>query len=214
MVVWPTFFSAAAPPTMYAKPLTPTNPMAMPTGTRSSISTNRTTKPRMAMASELMISFDRVDLTRLAQQFGMKDQAIGAHRNQDQRRHVAGPGQREERPGRQPQIEGEHVVGARARDLVVERPGLHRDDEQKDERREDIHRALVSGTDIGPEQINRDVGAAIGGRPDAPEDQDAQQQAAEVVAVGDRDVEEVTQQHRDEDIGGDNPDEECGEELD
>ncbi len=60
MVVWPTFLSAAAPPTMKAKPLTPTNPIAMPTGTRSSISTNKEMKPRIATASEL------IDIIRLA----------------------------------------------------------------------------------------------------------------------------------------------------
>src|SRR5437016_8365152 len=121
MVVWPTFLSAAAPPTMYAKPLTPTNPIAMPTGTRSSISTNRITNPRMAMASELiaMISFDRPGHGLPAEQFRMEDQPIGAQRNQEHRRHVADPGQQKERPGRQPKIEREHVIGARGPDLVV-----------------------------------------------------------------------------------------------
>jgi hypothetical protein len=58
------------------------------------------------------------------------------------------------------------------------------------------------------------VGAAVGGRADAPEDQHAQQQAAEVVAVGNRDTEEVAQQDRNEHVGSDDPDEQCGQELD
>src|SRR4030088_2035006 len=120
MVVWPTFFSAGPPPTIQAKPLTPTKPIAMPTGTRSSISTNRTTKPRMAIVSELiaLTSFHRLDRVRPGQQLGMKNQTVGAPRKQKDRRHVADPGQQEERPGGKPQIEGEHVIGARALDLV------------------------------------------------------------------------------------------------
>ena len=47
-------FSAASPLTRYEKPVTPTRPIAMPTGTRSSISTKRLTKPRIATASVLM----------------------------------------------------------------------------------------------------------------------------------------------------------------
>ena len=54
-----------------------------------------------------------------------------------------------------------------------------------------------------PHQIDRDVAAAIAGRGDAPEDQDAEQHAAEVVAVGDLTREELAQQHRDEDVGRD-----------
>jgi len=144
----------------------------------------------------------------------MKDQAIGAQRDQDHRRHVADPGEREERPGRQSKIEGEDVVGARGPNLVVEREGLHRDHEQEDKGCEHVDRAAVFGTDIGVEKIDGDVGAAIGRRPDTPEDQDAQQQAAEVVAIGDRDTEEIAQQHRNEHVGGDNSDKERGQELD
>src|SRR3954468_4564779 len=216
MVVWPTFLRAAGPPTMYAKPLTPTNPIAMPTGTRSSISTNRMTKPRMAMASGLIarISFHRPRGIPAFDQFGMEDQAIGAQSNEEDGGDVAEPGQQEERPGRQPQIEREHVVGARRPYLVVEGDGLHRDHEQEHQGREDVDRALVLRPDIGPEQVDGDVGAAIGGRADAPEDQHAQQQAAEVVAVGDRDAEEVAQQDRGEHVGSDDPDEERGQELD
>src|SRR5712691_2095874 len=103
----------------------------MPTGTRSSISTNRTTKPRMAMASGLIeaISFHRFDLLRPAQQLRVEDQAIGTRCDQNDRRDVADPRQQKERPGGKPKVEGEHVVGARGPDLVVERPSLHRDHE-------------------------------------------------------------------------------------
>ena len=69
-------------------------------------------------------------------------------------------------------------------DLVEQRVGLHRDDEQQHERGEHVDDALPARADIGVEQIDRDVGAAIAGRGDAPEDQDAEQQLAEVVASG------------------------------
>ena len=41
-------------------------------------------------------------------------------------RDVTGPRQREERPGRQAQVEGQHVVGRRRLHLVEQRVGLHR----------------------------------------------------------------------------------------
>src|SRR5450759_5087577 len=52
----------------------------------------------------------------------------------------------------------------------------------------------------------RDRGAAIAGGGDAPEDQNAEQQAADIERIRDRIVEEIAQQHRDENIGGDNAD--------
>ena len=54
MDVWPTIFNAASPLTRYAKPPTPTNPSAMPTGTRASIKANRMMKPAIATASVLI----------------------------------------------------------------------------------------------------------------------------------------------------------------
>ena len=45
--------SAASPLTRQAKPLTPTRPIAMPTGTRSSISANSATNPIRATRSLL-----------------------------------------------------------------------------------------------------------------------------------------------------------------
>src|SRR3954464_9067429 len=135
----------------------------MPTGTRSSISTNRTTKPRTAMASELIarFSFHRPRGIPAFKQFGMKDQAIGAQRNQDDGGDVAEPGQQEERPSWKPQIEREHVVGARCPYFVVEGEGLHRDHEQEYQGREDVDRALVLRPDISPQQVDGDVGAAV-----------------------------------------------------
>ena len=56
--------------------------------------------------------------------------------------------------------------------------------------------------------------AAIGGRGDAPENQDAEQELAEIVAIGNRHAEEVAQQDRDEDVGGDDADEDRGHQLD
>ena len=144
----------------------------------------------------------------------MKDQPVGAQRNQDHRRDVADPGQREEWPSRQPQIESEHVVGARRPDLVVECEGLHRDHEQQNERCEYVDRALIPRAHIGIEKIDGNMGAAIGGGANSPEDQHAEQQAAEVVAVGNRDAEEIAQQHGHEDVGGDDADKQRGQKLD
>src|SRR5664279_6076647 len=90
----------------------------MPTGTRSSISTNNARKPMMATASVLIASLDRLDFC-FGHQFRPDNQAVGADSDQQHRRHVAQPGDHEERPGRQAKIEGEHVVGARGHHLVA-----------------------------------------------------------------------------------------------
>src|SRR6185437_1747453 len=74
-------------------------------------------------------------------------------------------------------------------------------------------RPLPARTDIGPHEIDRDVAAAIGGGGDAPEDQDAQQHAAEVVAVRDLQA-EAAQRDGDEDVGCDQPHEQGGDRLD
>src|SRR6476619_3627752 len=107
MEVWPTAFRAGPPPTMHEKPATPTSPIAMPTGTRSSIKPNSATKPMMAMRSVLMsASFYRLDLL-FRELFGLEHQPIGADGNEQDGGYVAGPGNGEEWPSRQPQIEGE-----------------------------------------------------------------------------------------------------------
>jgi hypothetical protein len=106
---------------------------------------------------------------------------------------------------RQPQVEREHVVGPRGPDLVVERHGLERDHEQQHQCREHVDDPLQLLTDIGVEQIDGDVSAAVGRGGDAPEDQDAEQQAPEVIGVGDLETEEIAQQDRDEDVGADDP---------
>ena len=111
-------------------------------------------------------------------------------------------------------VEGQHVIGARSPDLVVERVGLHRDDEQQNERREHVDDALQARADIGVEQVDGDVGAAVARRGDAPEDQNAEQQPAEVVGIRNLHAEEVAQHDRDEDVGGDDADEAGGDQLD
>ena len=50
----------------------------------------------------------------LRQQLGMEDQPVGADGDQQHGGDIAEPGHREERPDRQPQIEGQHMVGAGA----------------------------------------------------------------------------------------------------
>src|SRR5258708_3524695 len=105
---------------MKLNPVTPTSPMAMPTGTRSSMRMNKATKPRTAMTSVLIAacSLDRLLVVGFAHQLGMEDQPVGAHGDQDHRRNVAEPGHGKKRPDRQVEIVGQHVVAGRRRDLV------------------------------------------------------------------------------------------------
>src|SRR5262249_56618347 len=101
-----------------------------------------------------------------------------------------------------------------ADDLVEQGPGLNRDDEQEDERREYVDEALQFRPDIGVNEVDRDVSAPVRGGGDAPEDQDAQEKPSEIVTVGNLDAEEVSQQDRGEDVGGDDADEERSQQLD
>src|SRR6516162_9654847 len=179
----------------------------MPTGTRNSISTNSATNPRTATASLVIASLDRLDLILGAEFVRLEDQPVSANGDQQHGRDVAEPGDQEKRPDRQAQIEGKNVIGARGPNLVVERVGLHRDDEQENERSEHVDDALQARADIGVEQVHGDVGAAITRGGDAPEDQNAEQQPAEVVGIGNLHAEEVAQHDRDEDVGGDDADE-------
>src|SRR5690348_17475889 len=50
--------------------------------------------------------------------------------------------------------------------------GLHRNHEQQDQRGEDVDHALIARADIAPDQIDRNVRAAIRGGRDAPENED------------------------------------------
>src|SRR5215213_8465774 len=102
----------------------------MPTGTRSSISTNSTTKPMMATASVLnsklmpRASFDQLDLELPARhQLRAEDQPVGADRDQQHGGGSAKPGDCEERPGRQPQLERREVGVVGRNDLVEQRVG-------------------------------------------------------------------------------------------
>src|SRR3954469_8033138 len=116
----------------------------MPTGTRNSISANSATKPMMATASVLMVrrSFDRLDLVLAAHQLGPEDQPVGANRDQQHGGGVAGPGDQEERPGRQAQLERRQVGVVSRNALVQQRVGLHGYDEQQHQRREHVDDAL------------------------------------------------------------------------
>src|ERR1700736_2121373 len=101
----------------------------MPTGTRSSISVKRTRKPMTATASVLILLLDRLDDLLARERTRRKDEPVGADRDQQHRRDIAYPGEGEERPVRQPQIESEDVVLIGREHLVEQRIGLHRDDE-------------------------------------------------------------------------------------
>src|SRR4029077_12073722 len=104
--------------------------MAMPTGTRSSMSAKRTMKPMTATLSALMGegpvhqgrsgacpqgghtcrgSFDGLQ-RHAAEAAGLEDQAPCPDRDQENGRYIPHPGDREERPGRQMQIIGEHII--------------------------------------------------------------------------------------------------------
>src|SRR5205807_6723025 len=101
-----------------------------------------------------------------------------------------------------------------ARDFVEQRRRLNGDDEQKNEGRKHVDDTPQLRPDIGIDEVDRDVRAAVRGGGNTPEDQDPQQQSAEIVAVGYLNAEEVAQQNRDEDIGGDHADKKRGDELD
>src|SRR5262249_52312263 len=68
--------------------------------------------------------------------------------------------------------------------------------------------------DRAPQEVDGDVGAAIAGRGDAPEDQHAEQQAPEIVGIRDRPAEEITQQDGHESVDRDQPDEKRRRPLD
>src|SRR3954468_11449550 len=99
MVVCPTSFSAGARPVRQPKPVMPTRPIAMPTGTRSSISANRLTKPIRATASLLTRSLRDLDFG-IVHQIWMEDQPVGSDRDQQHGGDVADPRHQEERPYR------------------------------------------------------------------------------------------------------------------
>src|SRR5580704_18036851 len=141
----------------------------MPTGTRSNISANSATKPRIQTASVLkcgIVSLDRLDLVLATEQLRMEDQPVGAH------------------------------------------------DEQKHRGREYVDDPFGAIAHIGIEQVDSDVIAAIRRRRDAPENENAEQKPAEIVAVGNLHAEKLAQHHRDEDVERHDADEEGGNQLD
>ena len=112
------------------------------------------------------------------------------------RRDVAEPGDREERPGRDVHVVGQHVVDVGGAHLVEQHDGLHRDDEQQHQRGEHVDHALPARAGRGPDEVDRDVAAPVAGRRDAPEDQDAEQHARRSRRSPGSRVEEIAQQHR------------------
>src|SRR5271167_1522479 len=100
---------AGPKPVRQPKPVMPTSPIAMPTGTRSSISANRQTKPTIATISLFTPSLRRLYL-RVVNILGMKNEPIGSDRDQQDRRGVTRPCDGEERPGRQLQVVGQDMV--------------------------------------------------------------------------------------------------------
>src|SRR5262245_53066739 len=127
MNVWPTILSAGPPPERKAKPPTPTRPVAMPTGTSSSITVNRTPSPMTATTS-VLIAFASLDrpchVGGAGHPLRLKDQPIRAHRDQQHGGDVAEPGDGEKGPGRQVKRERGDVGLARAHHVVEKGVGL------------------------------------------------------------------------------------------
>src|ERR1700728_457596 len=98
----------------------------MPTGTRSRISPNKATKPSAAAALELIApaSFAGLGDRFGVELLGMKNEPPGAHGDEDHGRHIARPGDREERPCRQMKIIGEDMIRTRRAHLVEQHRSL------------------------------------------------------------------------------------------
>ena len=75
---------------------------------------------------------------------GVEDQPEGADRDQQHGRDVAQPRHQRERPGRDIQIIGQHVVLIGQPHLVEQHDGLHGHDEQQHQRGEDIDQPLAA----------------------------------------------------------------------
>ena len=110
-------------------------------------------------------------------------------------------------------IVGQDMVGAGRAHLVEQHGRLNGDDKQQHQRREDVDGALSSRTRCRPYEIDGDVAAAVARRGDAPEDEYAQQQTAEVVGIGNGRVEQVAKQDGNEDVDRDDPNERSGGEF-
>src|SRR5271154_3328258 len=213
MVVWLTSFIAGPKPVRQPNPVMPTSPIAMPTGTRSSINANRQTKPTIATISLFTQLLRRLDFG-VVNFFRMKDEPIGSDCDQQYGRGVARPRDGEKRPGRKLQVVGQDIVAPGGAHLVEQGDGLHGDDEQQHRGREDVDPPLIFRRNVGPDEVDRDVRSAIAGRGDAPEYQNAQQQPTEVVVVWNGQAEELAHEDGDEGIHGDNADERRGDQLD
>src|SRR5262245_27686101 len=144
----------------------------------------------------------------------MEHQAPRADGDQHHGAPVSGPCDRGKRPGWQVEVEGQNAVDVGAAHLVEQHDRLHRHDEQKYQRREHVDEPLQAWTGIAPDQVDRDMPAAVTGGGNSPEDEDAEQLASEVITVRDRRIEELAQENRKEDVGRDEPDEARREPLD
>src|SRR5258708_18089006 len=169
----------------------------MPTGTRSSISANSVTKPVIATASASMetASFNGIYAARAFDQFRLENQAVSAHRNEQNCRYVADPREGQERPCLKMEIIGQDVVDRGGPHLVQQRPCLNRHHEQKDEGGKNIDDALPLRTGSQPDEIDRNVGAAIGRRATAPKAHPAQKQPTDIISIGPLAAEPIPQQY-------------------
>src|SRR4051812_46239798 len=175
-------------------------PMAMPTGTRNTINANSTTKPSAATRSLLMsvASFDR-RAGRFGDFAAAESDPQGAHDHQQDGGRQSYPGNEIIDPDRLAQVESRDVIGLGVKHLDADHPGKDDQAHHRDDISKQVHRALYPGPGGGIEQVDGDVLATIAGAGDAPEDQDAEAEAAEVVAVRNRPDEDVAQEDRDED---------------
>src|SRR5215468_2520856 len=99
-----------------------------------------------------------------AQILRVEDQPPGTDSDQQHGRYVARPRDREERPGRQMEVDGQDIVVAGGDHLVEQGVGLHRDHEQQHQGGEHVDDALPPRPHIGPNQVDRNMAAAIARR--------------------------------------------------
>ncbi len=97
--------------------------------------------------------------------------------------HIAHPSDRKKRPSRQIQIVGLHVVAVGRGHFVKQHDGLHRDHQQQHQGGKYVDPSFEARAGMGPQQIDGDVVAPVTGGGNAPKNQYAQKQAAEIVAV-------------------------------
>ena len=153
-------------------------------------------------AALLAVLFDCRNM-RLFDLVAPESRAQGANHHQNNCRGEPDPGDEVIDPHRLAQIEGREVVGSRVHHLDRHHPGEDDQADQRDDIGKRVDRAPDRGRHKAMQQVDGDVLATIAGAGDAPEDEDAEQQAADIVAVRYRPDEDVAEENRYESDEGD-----------